>query len=30
MDYKVIWTEEALTDIESIAKYIEKNSFFYA
>ena len=30
MDYKVIWTEEALTDVESIAQYIEKDSFFYA
>ena len=30
MDYKVIWTEGALTDIESIAQYIEKDSFFYA
>ena len=30
MDYKVIWTEEALMDVESIAKYIEKDSFFYA
>ena len=30
MDYKVVWTEAALTDIESIARYIEKDSFFYA
>ena len=30
MDYKVIWTEEALTDIELIAQYIEKDSFCYA
>ena len=30
MDYKVIWTAEALTDLESIAQYIEKDSFFYA
>jgi hypothetical protein len=30
MDYEVIWTEESLCDVESIAKYIEKDSFFYA
>ncbi len=30
MDYEVIWTDESLCDVESIAKYIEKDSFFYA
>ena len=30
MDYEVIWTDEALCDVEEIAKYIEKDSFFYA
>ena len=30
MGYKVIWTKEALADIEAIAEYIEKDSFFYA
>ena len=30
MDYKVIWTDGALADIEEIAAYIGKNSFFYA
>jgi toxin ParE1/3/4 len=30
MDYKVIWSDEALRDIEAIATYIEKDSHFYA
>ena len=30
MDYKVVWSKASLNDIESIAKYIEKDSFFYA
>ena len=30
MGYKVIWTKEALADIEAIAEYIEKDSFFCA
>jgi len=30
MDYKVIWTYEALEDIEKIAEYIEKDSHYYA
>lgn len=30
MDYKVIWSLEALNDIEEIAKYIERDSHFYA
>jgi len=30
MDYKVIWTDEALEDIEKIAEYIEKDSHYYA
>ena len=30
MDYKVIWTAKALTDVEALAQYIEKDSFFYA
>jgi len=30
MDYKVIWTDEALSDVEEIAKFIEKDSHFYA
>ena len=30
MDYKVIWTNEALIDVEKIVEYIEKDSFFYA
>lgn len=30
MDYKVIWSDEALTDVEEIAKYIEKDSHNYA
>ena len=30
MDYKVIWSDEALRDIEAIAAYIERDSHFYA
>jgi addiction module RelE/StbE family toxin len=30
VEYKVIWTKEALSDIEDIANYIEKTSFYYA
>ncbi|MDA3885675.1 MAG: type II toxin-antitoxin system RelE/ParE family toxin [Candidatus Delongbacteria bacterium] len=30
MDYKVIWTDEALSDVEEIAEFIEKDSHFYA
>ncbi|MEA2109044.1 MAG: type II toxin-antitoxin system RelE/ParE family toxin [Pseudomonadota bacterium] len=30
MDYKVIWTDGSLRDVEAIAKYIEKDSFYYA
>ena len=30
MDYKVIWSEDALRDIEAIAAYIERDSHFYA
>ncbi len=30
MDYKVIWSDDALKDIEGIAEYIEKDSHLYA
>ncbi len=30
MDYQVIWSLEALKDIEGIAEYIERDSHFYA
>ena len=30
MALKIIWSEESLEDIESIAKYIEKDSMAYA
>lgn len=30
MDYQVVWSLEALKDIEEIAKYIERDSRFYA
>jgi addiction module RelE/StbE family toxin len=30
VDYKVIWTDEALSDVEEIAEFIEKDSHFYA
>jgi addiction module RelE/StbE family toxin len=30
MDYQVVWSLEALKDIKEIAKYIERDSHFYA
>ncbi len=30
MDFKVVWSPEAIEDIESIAKYIGRDSEFYA
>ncbi len=30
MDYKVIWSPEAIEDVESIAQYISRDSRFYA
>ncbi|MDR4496725.1 MAG: type II toxin-antitoxin system RelE/ParE family toxin [Candidatus Scalindua sp.] len=30
MDYKIIWSPDALDDIEAIAKYISRDSEFYA
>ena len=30
MDYQVIWSPEALDDVDSIAEYIAKDSPFYA
>ena len=30
MDYKVVWSPEAIEDLQSIAEYIERNSEFYA
>lgn len=27
---EIVWTETALTDIDSIAEYISKDSFYYA
>lgn len=30
MDYQVIWSAEALDDVDSIAEYIAKDSPFYA
>ncbi len=30
MDYQVVWSPEALNDIEEIARYIERDSHFYA
>ena len=30
MDYKIVWTDGSLCDVEEIAKYIEKDSFYYA
>jgi len=30
MDFKVSWTDEALTDVEEIAEYISRDSFYYA
>ncbi len=30
MDYKIIWSPDALNDIEAIGKYISRDSEFYA
>ncbi len=30
MAYRIVWSPEALEDIESIAEYIERDSLFYA
>lgn len=30
MDYKVVWSPEAIEDLQSIAEYIERDSEFYA
>ena len=30
MDYKIIWSPEALNDIEAIGEYIARDSEFYA
>jgi len=30
MDYEVIWSPEAIEDLESIAEYISRDSIFYA
>ena len=30
MDYKVVWSPEAIEDLQSIAEYIERDSKFYA
>jgi len=30
MDFKVVWSPEAVEDIESIAEYINRDSEFYA
>ncbi|GBE02808.1 toxin RelE2 [bacterium BMS3Bbin06] len=30
MDYKVVWSPEAIEDLLSIAEYIERDSEFYA
>jgi len=30
MDYTVTWSPEALDDVESIARFIERDSVFYA
>ncbi|KHE91912.1 MAG: type II toxin-antitoxin system RelE/ParE family toxin [Candidatus Scalindua rubra] len=30
MDYKLIWSPDALTDIEAIGDYISRDSAFYA
>ncbi len=30
MEYRVIWSPEAVEDLESIAEYIERDSSFYA
>ena len=30
MDYKVVWSPEAIEDLQSIAEYIQRDSEFYA
>ena len=30
MDYKVVWSPEAVEDLQSIAEYIERDSEFYS
>jgi len=30
MDYKIIWSPEAIEDLQSIAEYIQRDSEFYA
>ncbi|MEA1995860.1 MAG: type II toxin-antitoxin system RelE/ParE family toxin [Campylobacterota bacterium] len=30
MDFKVVWSPEAIKDLEEIAEYIERDSEFYA
>jgi plasmid stabilization system protein ParE len=30
MDFKVVWSLEAVEDLESITEYIERDSVFYA
>ena len=30
MDFKVVWSPEAIEDLESIAEYISRDSEFYA
>lgn len=30
MDYKIIWSNESLEDIESIGEFIARDSLFYA
>ncbi len=30
MDYKVVWSPEAIEDLQSVAEYIERDSEFYA
>ncbi len=30
MDYKIVWSPEAIEDLQSIAEYIQRDSEFYA
>lgn len=30
MDYKIVWSPEAIEDLQSIVEYIQKDSEFYA
>ena len=30
MDFKIVWSPEAIEDIEAIAEYIKRDSEFYA